>query len=94
MAYKVHAVQREGERGIYTPDVLYLLKNGFVHDEATAATRAGFFKYAIEGLTPNSEGRGIRLIVIPDAKNFIIKIVTVMWIDDTTRRAGTLIGET
>lgn len=91
LAYKVHALQREGERGIYTPDVRFVLRNGFVLIDAVPATRVGYFKYEIEGRTPNSDGRFIRLVVIPDFNNCIIKLVTIMWVDEEATRAGTLL---
>lgn len=91
LAYKVHALQREADRGIYTPDVRFVLRNGFVLTNAVPATRAGYFKYEIEGRTPNSEGRFVRLVVIPDFKNCTIKLVTIMWVDEEATRAGTLL---
>lgn len=92
LAYKVHAAKREAERGITVSDVLHVLRHGFVHQPAVAATRPGFFKYQIECVTPNSEGRTVALIVIPDPQTITIKIVTIMWKDEESRRAGTLAG--
>jgi hypothetical protein len=79
------------ERRIIASDVLFVLKFGFVMGEAIPATREGFFRYAIESKTPNSDRRDIRLIVIPDKKRNIIKLVTVMWVDETATRAGSII---
>jgi hypothetical protein len=58
-----------------------LLKTGFVYEEPEPSTREGHYKYQIEGSTPNSEGRMVRAVVIPDG-NCAIKIVTVMWKDE------------
>lgn len=91
LAYKIHAREQLLERGIITSDVLYVLKFGFVLTEPEPATRPGFFKYAMENKTPNSNGRDIRAIIVPDKKNRLIKIVTVMWVDELATRAGSII---
>lgn len=90
LAYKVHATQRLAERGITTSDVLYLLRNGFVYKEPVPATTRGYYRYEVRGRTPNSEGREICAVVIPNATTMKIKIVTVFWVDEEDRRAGTL----
>uniref|UniRef100_UPI000493C86D DUF4258 domain-containing protein n=1 Tax=Paracoccus sp. TRP TaxID=412597 RepID=UPI000493C86D len=91
LAYKVHAMRRESERGLYVPDVLHVLKHGFVYAEGVPATRPYYYKYVIEGPTPNSGGRSVALVVIPDEQNCTIKLVTIMWIDETSTRAGTIV---
>ena len=69
-------------RGIVVSDVLWILRNGFVREEnLEESTVCGLYKYAIEGKSPNSSGRVIRIIVIPDAEETHIKVVTVMWKD-------------
>ena len=78
---KKHALAREDLRGIITTDILHILKTGFVYREHENATRPNYFKYQIEGRSPNSGNRIIRLCVIPDEKNVGIKVVTVMWVD-------------
>lgn len=96
IAYKIHATKREEERGLYASDVLHILKTGFVYDPPLPATRAGYFRYVIQGPTPNTGGRQAGLVVIPDYKNCTIKIceiVTVMWVDERSTRAGTILGE-
>lgn len=90
LAYKLHATKRACEREISTSDVLYVLKNGFVYHAAKTATRPDYFKYEIESRTPNSDGRIVNLVVIPDCNNMTIKLVTIMWKDEDARRAGTL----
>jgi hypothetical protein len=92
LAYKLHAREQMSERAIIASDVLFVLKHAFVLTEAVPATRAEFFRYAIENKSPNSNGRDIRRIVIPDKKRCIIKLVTVMWVDETAKRAGSIIG--
>lgn len=62
-------------------DFLHLLKNGFVYDEPEAATRDGYFKYRVEGTTPNSEGRTLRAVVIP-SNGCAMKAITIMWRDE------------
>jgi hypothetical protein len=93
VVYRGHAMHRLGERGIFTGDILFLLKNGFVHRDPTPATRPDLYRYEMESRTPNSEGRLIRVVVIPDETNLICKIVTVMWVDETATRAGTIQDE-
>lgn len=90
LAYKVHAIQRLAERGVVTSDLLYLLKNGFVHADPKSATRPDYFKYVITSMSPNSGGREIGAVVIPDPRRLTIKIVTVYWVDEEARKAGTL----
>lgn len=67
-------------RDITSPDLLYILKNGFVYEDAEVSTQKGRYKYKIQSRTPNSS-RTIRLIVIPDEVGKEIKLVTVMWVD-------------
>lgn len=74
-----HAQDRLEERTILTSDHLYLLKNGFIYELAEASTRIDLWKYKIEGVTPNSNGRTITAIIIPDFKTKHIKIVTCYW---------------
>ena len=93
IAYKVHATQRLSERGIIVSDILHLLSTGFVYDEPTPATQLGYYKYTMEGRTPNSAGRRIGTVVIPNAQYITIKVVTVFWVDDKDKRVGSLIEE-
>lgn len=92
ITYKLHAKERLSERGIILSDVLYVLKNGFVFQEPLPSTRAGLFRYGIETTTPNSGGRSIRIVIVPDRSKCWIKVVSVMWVDETARRAGTIVG--
>lgn len=91
LAYKLHAREQMRERGIIVSDVMFVLKFGFVLTEPEPATRAGLYRYAVENKTPNSDSRDIRLIVIPDKKRCVIKLVTVMWVDELATRAGSII---
>ena len=77
-----HAEDRLEERTILTSDLLYLLKNRFIYELAEASTRIDLWKYKIEGVTPNSNGRTITAIIIPDFKTKHIKIVTCYWKDE------------
>lgn len=76
-----HAREQMAERELITSDVLYVLKNGFVYDEAQESTRLGCFKYRIETRSPNSGSRTVRIVALPDADRCMIKVVTVMWVD-------------
>lgn len=79
-----HAEKQMAERGLIMSDVLYLLANGVVYDEAEPASAAGLFRYRIESPTPNSGGRSVRAVVIPSPTSLgsALKIVTVMWVDE------------
>jgi hypothetical protein len=79
------------DRSIIVSDVLFVLKFGFVLTAPEAATKPGFFRYGMENKTPNSDSRDIRLIIIPDEKKSMIKLVTVMWVDELSSRAGSII---
>lgn len=93
ISYKIHARDRLAERNLIMSDVLYVLKNGFVYEEPIPSTRAGYNKYAMESRSPNGGRRSVRVIVIPDKKGCHLKIITVMWVDETETKAGTIIGE-
>jgi len=69
------------DRNLIMGDVRYVLRSGFVFDEPEEATKAGYFKYRVEGTTPSSDGRTVRIVVIPDG-GVELKIVTVMWRDE------------
>lgn len=77
----LQAETRIEERDLFTGDLLHLLSKGFVYDEPQASTRDGYFKYVIEGPTPNSNGRTVAAIVIPSGCTKI-KITTLMWKDE------------
>ncbi|CDX34662.1 conserved hypothetical protein [Mesorhizobium plurifarium] len=93
ISYKRHAIERIAERNIIMGDVLYVLKTGFVHMEPMETTRAAYKKYAMEGLCPNGGNRTLRVIVVPEKAAVFLKIVSVMWVDEVSTRAGTLNGE-
>lgn len=93
VAYRTHATRRLVERGIIVSDLLYLLRYGFIFEGAVPATQTGYYKYEIQSVTPNSSGREIRAVVIPNGNSMTIKIVTVMWVDETATIAGTLVEE-
>lgn len=81
-----HAKKRLQERNLISGDVLYLLKNGFVHSkgqkaDGKAKNNNDIFKYIIEGSTPNSNGRFICAAIIP-APDESVTILTVYWKDE------------
>ncbi len=82
MTYKEHAKERLKERGLTTGDALYVMKNGFVYERPQELTRKGCYKYSIECSTPNSNQRNLRVVVIPGCDPLILKIITVMWVDE------------
>lgn len=81
--YKKHAKERLGERSLYVRDLVVLVKTGFVYDAPMPDLdeAPGFFKYAIEGRTPNSNGRVVRVIVTPKSVR-VLKVITIMWKSD------------
>lgn len=83
IAYSRHSRERLEQRGLIISDVLYVLKNGFVHQDPVPATRSGLYKYAMESWCPNGGNRTIRVIVVPDKKSLFLKIVSVMWVDES-----------
>ena len=83
LSYTKHAKERMSERSLLIGDVIHVLRNGTVYEEAEPATRGGLFKYRIECLAPNSGRRSVRLVVIPSPTSRSIKVVTVMWVDGT-----------
>lgn len=76
-----HAREQMDERSLFAGDLLFILKQGFVLGEPVEATRAGYYKYAIQSRSPNSGSRTVRAVVIPDPDRGHLKIVTVMWVD-------------
>ncbi len=69
-------------RRIIASDLLWVLRQGFVReDHSGESTVRGLFKYVIEGISPNSSGRVVKVVVIPDLSEKHIKVVTVMWKD-------------
>ena len=78
----MHAKERMQERNLSDADLLHILKNGYVHEDAKPDERTkARCKYAMEAKTPNSDGRTLRLIVIPNESSMMLKIVTIMWVD-------------
>lgn len=78
----IHTPEQLEERSLIMGDLLYVLKNGFVYDDPEPSTRPGFFKYRVESSTPNTNGRSVRVVVIPSYVDQSFKTVTIMWRDD------------
>ncbi|MGL5116005.1 MAG: DUF4258 domain-containing protein [Beijerinckiaceae bacterium] len=78
-----HAKERLNERDLIISDVLYILRNGFVFEEADVSSDPKLFKYKMETRTPNSGNRVVRIVVIPCFNPHQIKVVTVMWADES-----------
>jgi Domain of unknown function (DUF4258) len=92
ISYTRHALEQMQDRGLTIPDVLFALKNGFVHEEPSSSTRTGFFKYCVECLAINGSRRTVRVVTIPDKSAVFLKIVTVMWVDENSTVSGNIIG--
>ena len=74
-----HTKEQMARRGLIMGDILCVLENGFVYEQAQQATRKGVFKYLMDCSTPNSGRRLVRVVVIPHPSP-VLKIVTVMWV--------------
>lgn len=81
LSWTVHVRDQMADRDLATGDIRHVLKRGFVLDPPRPATRPGYFKYLIESTTPNSDGRKVGVVVIPDGGAHM-KLVTVMWRDE------------
>ena len=81
LSWKHHAKDQMRDRGIIMGDVLHVLRRGFVYGPPRNATRLGYHKYIVETTTPNSDGRAVGVVVIPDGA-CELKIITVMWRDE------------
>ena len=81
-----HAKEQMADRDLLMGDVFAVLRHGFVYEEGVPATQVGCFKYQMEGTSPNSNGRTVRVVVIPNHRNEL-KIVSVMWRDEPMTRA-------
>lgn len=83
LTYTQHARARLLDRDLTMSDVLWVLKEGFIHRAPETSTQPGLFKYHPESRSPNSGNRSVRVVVIPDPTRSWMKIVTVMWVDET-----------
>ena len=81
VALKGHAEEQIIARNLLIGDVLQVLQNGFVFEDPEPAREKGAFRYRVEGKTPNSGGRTVRVVVIPSPTPAVV-IVTVMWVDE------------
>ena len=84
LSLTIHANEQMDERGLWTGDALYVLKNGFVHAPPQKSTRPAFYKYKMDSKTPNSNNRILRAVVLPDSVHKELKLITVMWKDEDT----------
>lgn len=81
LGLRQHAKEQMAERNLIMGDVLYVLQRGFVFEEPEPAKTKGSYKYKMECHTPNSGGRKVRVIVIPQPPPTVV-VVTVMWVDE------------
>lgn len=82
LALTAHATEQMEKRGLLVDDVLHVLRQGFVYQAGEPTTRPSVFKYAIEGVTPNSGQRHVRVIAaMSEEQTNIARIITVMWVD-------------
>lgn len=69
------------ERSLVVSDLLFVLRNGFVYEEPEKSSLDGYYKYCVEGQSPNSGARFLRIVAIPDEQNSQLKVITIMWRD-------------
>jgi len=81
LSYTDHAKERMYERGIRGADVVHVLKRGHVSVAPEPTNRPDCYKCKICAKTPNSGGRTICVVVIPNIGRVAAKVITVMWED-------------
>ena len=64
LTYTKHALEQMTDRNLIASDVMFVLKRGFVLEEAQQSTRSGFYKYCVQSRTPNSD-RTVKVVAIP-----------------------------
>mgnify|MGYP001430125161 CR=1 FL=1 len=77
-----HFVEQLAIRDLLIGDAHYVMKHGFVYQEAQESTQEGLYKYRIDSKSPNSGSRALRVVLIPDPARFWIKLITIMWVDE------------
>ena len=82
LSYTRHAKDRIDERNLIISDIHYVLKHGIVRTDPVSSTVKGLYKYQVEGKSPNSACRFLRIVVVPDEKSLHIKVITAMWRDE------------
>lgn len=93
IAFTTHFTDRMSERNLIMSDILFALKNGFVRIDPWVSSIPSFYKYSMESKTPNSANRSIRVVSVPEFEGCAIKLISVMWVDESETRSGTLLGE-
>ena len=86
LSFKLHAFEQMEERDITAVDAIHVMRTGFVFDAPVAATQPGLYRYTMRGLTPSSNRREVRIVVIPSMHKAWAKIITVMWADEPMTR--------
>lgn len=79
---RVHFKEQLEKRSLIVADVRYLLKYGYVYDDAEKSSQDGFWKYKVEGKTPNSHNRSLAVVIIPDFHTKMLKFITIFWKDE------------
>lgn len=88
-----HAKERMKERMLLSRDVMFVLEHGVVRASPEPSTQNGYYKYRMESLTPNSDSRTVGVVTIPSTKDRKLKVVSVMWVDESSTPAGSISGE-
>ena len=81
-AFARHVVERLKERNLIMSDLIFVLRKGFVYEDPKDSTVKGVYKYKVEGQSPNSGSRYLRVVVVPDVKSCQLKAITIMWRDE------------
>lgn len=80
LSWPLEIDEQLASRDLLPGDLLCLLRTGTVLDPPQRATR-GMYKYAVEGQTPNSDGRSVWLQIVLDG-HLELKILEVKWRDE------------
>jgi hypothetical protein len=82
IGYPWEQAQALVEMGLVIGDVLHVLKrSGVVYEPGRPASRVGAFCYSMDGTSPNSGGRVVRIEVIISPWPLVIKVNRVLWRD-------------
>ncbi|WP_372425188.1 DUF4258 domain-containing protein [Salinarimonas chemoclinalis] len=81
LGLSAHARERLEQRGLTIADLRWVLRTGFVTAPWRPGRLPGTFRYAVDGASPNTGSRKLRLVVVPDEEQCRIFVVTAMWLD-------------
>ena len=82
IGYRWEEAQNLLNMGLQIGDVIHVLKrSGRVYEEGRPSSRFGAFCYCMDGTSPNSRGRVVRIEVIMSPSPMELKVNRVTWRD-------------